>query len=441
MVNEFIYGKSINTWIKEYSIIKDLVDTKEVFWLNKKYTNFEKAMDKISLGEDDVKDAEDRLLRFAPLIAKLFPETEKLNGIIESTLIEIPKMRSKIETIFNTNIPNKLLLKCDSHLAIAGSIKARGGIYEVLKHAETTAMENGLLHIEDDYSKLSEKKYRDFFSKYTIQVGSTGNLGLSIGITSAKIGFNVIVHMSKDAKQWKKDLLRSKGVTVMEYESDYSKAVEEGRKLSNKNPNSYFIDDENSKDLFLGYSVAARRLKKQLEEMNIVVDSEHPLFVYLPCGVGGGPGGVAFGLKLVFKDNVHCFFAEPTHSPCMLMGMATEMHQNICVQDFGIDNITAADGLAVGRPSGFVGKTLEELLSGIYTIDDEKLHSLLKNIRTEENIKLEPSACAGLIGPVKLMQNINTMKSPLYKDITTKLPNSTHICWATGGSLVPDNTL
>ncbi|WP_035293629.1 D-serine ammonia-lyase, partial [Clostridium sp. KNHs214] len=441
MVNEFIYGKSINTWIKEYSIIKDLVDTKEVFWLNKKYTNFEKAMDKISLGEDDVKDAEDRLLRFAPLIAKLFPETEKLNGIIESPLIEIPKMRSKIETIFNTNIPNKLLLKCDSHLAIAGSIKARGGIYEVLKHAETTAMENGLLHIEDDYSKLSEKKYRDFFSKYTIQVGSTGNLGLSIGITSAKIGFNVIVHMSKDAKQWKKDLLRSKGVTVMEYESDYSKAVEEGRKLSNKNPNSYFIDDENSKDLFLGYSVAARRLKKQLEEMNIVVDSEHPLFVYLPCGVGGGPGGVAFGLKLVFKDNVHCFFAEPTHSPCMLMGMATEMHQNICVQDFGIDNITAADGLAVGRPSGFVGKTLEELLSGIYTIDDEKLHSLLKNIRTEENIKLEPSACAGLIGPVKLMQNINTMKSPLYKDITTKLPNSTHICWATGGSLVPDNTL
>ena len=41
------------------------------------------------------------------------------------------------------------------------------------------------------------------------------------------------------------------------------------------------------------------------------------------------------------------------------------------VQDFGIDNITDADGLAVGRASGFVGKTLENLISGSYTVKDE----------------------------------------------------------------------
>ena len=389
----------------------------------------------------DVKDAEERLNRFAPYIAKVFPETEKMNGIIESPIVPIPKMQRKMEKTYDQEILGQLLLKCDSHLAISGSIKARGGIYEVLKHAEDLAIANNMLTVNDDYSIIDSDKFKEFFSKYSIAVGSTGNLGLSIGIISAQVGFKVYVHMSADAKQWKKDLLRSKGVTVIEYESDYSNAVEEGRKQAEADPNMYFIDDENSTNLFLGYAVAASRLKKQLEEMNVVVDEDHPLFVYLPCGVGGGPGGVAFGLKLVFKDHVHCFFAEPTHSPCMVIGLMTGMHDKVSVQDFGIDNITDADGLAVGRASGFVGKTLENLISGSYTVKDEQLYVLLSMLSDSENIQLEPSALAGMHGPIQLFKDEAGQRYIENNNLKNKIKNATHIAWATGGSMVPKDVM
>jgi D-serine dehydratase len=211
--------------------------------------------------------------------------------------------------------------------------------------------------------------------------------------------------------------------------------------LSDKDPLSYFIDDENSTNLFLGYSTAALRLKRQLDDMNFIVDINHPLFVYLPCGVGGGPGGIAFGLKLLFKDNVHCFFAEPTHSPCMLLGLLTELHENISVSDFGIDNITQADGLAVGTPSGLVARTMQNLLSGVYTVEDNKLYMLLSALIDSEDIHLEPSACAGISGVAELFVNEASLKYIETHNLTHKMVNAIHIAWATGGSLVPKEVM
>lgn len=431
--------KEIEALKEQYPLVNNLIATEEVFWINPNMEKYETAIKNSPLNEEHVKDAEERLKRFAPYIAKVFPETKETGGIIESPLVKIPSMKQSLEKSYGQPILGGLLLKCDSGLPISGSIKARGGIYEVLKHAEQLALQYGMLTGKGDYSILDSDRFRGFFAKYSIAVGSTGNLGLSIGIMSAKLGFNVTVHMSADAKEWKKDLLRSKGVNVIEYEADYSKAVEEGRLQADADPSCYFVDDENSHDLFLGYAVAASRLQKQLEELEIVVDEEHPLFVYLPCGVGGGPGGVAFGLKLLYKDNVHCFFAEPTHSPCMLLGLMTGLHDKIAVQDIGIDNVTDADGLAVGRPSGFVGKTMEPFLSGNYTVSDEELYRLLKELADTENIYLEPSALAGMIGPLNVCKAENEYLQK--QQLTEKVKKGTHIVWGTGGSMVPEDVM
>ncbi|PIC79630.1 D-serine ammonia-lyase [Sporosarcina sp. P18a] len=413
-------------WLVKLPLLQSVMEQKEVLWKNPSVELVAAGLLKTRLSKVDIVDASERLERFAPYLAKVFPDTDK--GIIESPLTPIPKMKQELEKAYAIHIPGKLLLKQDNALPISGSIKARGGIYEVLKHAETLAVDSQLLDSTKDYSQFDTLRFRELFAKHKIAVGSTGNLGLSIGIMSAKLGFNVTVHMSADAKQWKKDLLRSKGVQVVEYMDDYSKAVEEGRRQAEADPSCHFVDDENSTDLFMGYAVAGERVAAQLKEQNITVDEAHPLFVYLPCGVGGGPGGVAFGLKLALGDHVHCFFAEPTHSPCMMIGMMTGMHDQVSVADFGLDNKTAADGLAVGTASAFVGKTMEPFLTGCYTVEDQTLFTLLKELADSEDIWLEPSALAGMTGPVQVIKST----LPLADS-----KNATHLVWGTGGNMVP----
>lgn len=428
--------ENIQTLIAQHPLVEDLVALKETVWFTPGTTSLAEGLPYVGLTEHDVQDAHARLTRFAPYLAQAFPETAATGGIIESELAAIPAMQKRLEKAFGQQINGELLLKKDSHLPISGSIKARGGIYEVLTHAEKLALEAGLLTTKDDYRVLLSPEFKQFFSQYSIAVGSTGNLGMSIGIMSARIGFNVTVHMSADARAWKKAKLRSHGVTVVEYEEDYGVAVEQGRKAAQSDPNCFFIDDENSRTLFLGYAVAGQRLKAQFAQQGRAVDSDHPLFVYLPCGVGGGPGGVAFGLKLAFGDNVHCFFAEPTHSPCMLLGIYTGLHDTISVQDIGIDNLTAADGLAVGRASGFVGRAMERLLDGLYTLDDQTLYDMLGWLAQEEGIRLEPSALAGMAGPQHVCTSTDYQQ--MHGFSAEQLNHATHLVWATGGGMVPE---
>lgn len=424
-------------WRDKVHYLKDVMALKSVFWVNENKLPFEEASKQSEYSLNDIKDAEARLARFAPFIAQEFPETAENNGLIESKLTKIDAMKDHLEERYQTTIEGELYLKRDDTLPIAGTIKARGAIYEVLKHAETLALESGLLaDVNQDYTIFASDTFRNFFKDYKVVVGTTGNLGISVGVMSAKLGFDVTVHMSIEAKQWKKDLLRSKGVTVIEHNTNFTEAVRKGREESDIDPKSYFVDDEHSVELFLGYTVAALRLKNQLDEMGIKVDEEHPLFVYSPCGIGGSPGGTAFGLKHVYGDNVHCFFAQPTHMPSMLVGQLTEAYDGVSIDDFDIDGKTSMDGLAVPRTSGFVAKLMRHFFDGGYTLQEEEANQLLTKMIDLENIALEPAALAGVPGVARIF---DTKEGKTY--VATKglnMKNATHIAWATGGSMVPE---
>lgn len=403
-------------------LIAKLKSDKEFLWIN---PNFNKRAIYGEVSSKEINEANNLLLKFAPFLKSVFKELESTDGIIESPLMTLNKFGIK-----------NLYLKEDNLLPIAGSVKARGGIFEILKYAETLAANANLIDVEKDYSQFDSDVFRKFFSEYKIQVGSTGNLGISIGLISAKLGFNAIVHMSKDAKDWKKKLLRENGVNVIEYDSNYSEAVKNGRMLSDEDEKSYFVDDEKSINLFLGYSTAALRLKEQLIEKHISVDDKHPLFVYIPCGVGGAPSGILHGLKTVFGENVYVFFVEPVRSASVLLGMSTGLNSKISVHDIGMDGKTEADGLAVGRASELCCKSSQNTLSGIFTINENSIFELMKELYKKESVFVEPSAASSMIF-TKFLDDDEFIKFINKEEISPE--NITHIAWSTGGMLVPES--
>jgi D-serine dehydratase len=413
---------SLETLITKNPQIEDLINQQPTFWRNPDYA--QKAT--LPFSKTDIFDAVARLDRFAPYLATVFPETAATNGIIESPLISLNHMQ-KIWNQTAHELAGHLYLKADNALPISGSIKSRGGIYEVLKFAEEIAITHGSLAYMDDYSILASTKFRKLFADYSVIVASTGNLALSVGIVAATFGFKTTIYMSHDARQWKKDKLRANNVTVKEFNTNFSAVMPKARAAAASDPNCHFVDDEGSNDLFLGYAVAAVRLQKQLKAQQIKVDQEHPIIVYLPAGVGGSPSGVTFGLKTILGPHVHAIFCEPTHVPSVTLGMMTQLNNRISVYDIGLDGLTAADGLAVGRPSRLAGKVMRTLLFGSVTFPDNDIYRYVAQLQDMQHITVEPSAAAGFTGITPTIKNMPAFNTP----------NATHIVWATGGSMMP----
>lgn len=307
--------------------------------------------------------------------------------------------------------PEALLIKCDSLLPIAGSIKARGAFYEVLTLAEELLAAQTQTGDGRFVEAMTGTEARARLGEYRIIVGSTGNLGFGVGMIARALGFACEVHMSADAKSWKKDRLRTAEVRVVEHAGDYGSAVLAARDAAESNGRTYFIDDERSRRLMLGYATAGFELASQLKV-------EGPVEVYLPCGVGGAPAGIALGLAHALGERVRAIFVEPVAAPCMIARLALGVRS---IYDLGLDNLTEADGLAVAEASDLAESVARALVAGAVTVTDQ---AMIDRVATahDTGLRLEPAAAAGLAA----------------LEVWRRDERATQIVWTTGGGLLPD---
>lgn len=412
-------------------LLQALQDRTPTLWCNPHY----KLRSAVVLPEEagSPAQAHDRLVRHAKVLGNLFSELSRSHGQVSSPLLSVPRLREVL--LPEGDDAGSWFVKADHDLPVAGSVKARGGFHEVLCLAERLLQENR--KPGSSLPALDSAQAHDIFSRYTVAVGSTGNLGLSIGQIAKALGFHAVVHMSADAKQWKKDRLRARGIEVIEHAGDYARAVQAGREQAEQDPYGYFVDDEHSAALFMGYAASAQELAMQLAQAGRPVDAKHPLFVYLPCGVGGAPGGITYGLKHQFGEHVHCFFAEPVASPCMLVQLASDRSTPLSVYDIGLDNRTEADGLAVGLASPLVAPLMRDMLAGVFSVADERLFVDALRFHETEGVLIEPSAAAGFSGPNWLLRSEAGQAFLARHSLDRNLAEATHVLWSTGGSLVP----
>lgn len=365
-----------------------------------------------------VEKARDRFDRFAPLLAHLFPDMGPA-GRIASPLIAWTG--APITT-------GPMFVKADHALPITGSVKARGGIHDVLGFVERAAAAEGLIEIGGDLSALLEPRARERLASYRVTVASTGNLGFSVGIAARAFGLGAEIHMSADAKAWKKARLTAIGAEVIEYAGDYGAAVRGARKASGQDDRVYFVDDERSIDLFAGYAVAARELADQLDAAEVAVTRRRPLTVYLPCGVGGAPGGIAFGLRAIYGEALRAVFVEPVASPCMMIALAEGNGKSVSVYDRGLDNRTLADGLAVAEASELVLDAVGPSIDAAVAVPDGMMVDWVVRAHREMALRLEPSAASALAA-IDVVGSIGEAADAA----------GTHVAWLTGGSLLPDH--
>ena len=237
----------------------------------------------------------------------LFPSLIHAQGIIESPLLDADRLQLRMSP--RGGPVGRWLIKADHALPVAGSVKARGGVYEVLLHAESVARRHGLMNVTG-----RRRDARASSGARALRATSCGGCvhrkswiecrcdGGRPGISDHRAHVVGCQGLEKNApavggvcKWWN---MRATSRRPLRRVADRRRICQMRTSSTTRNRRISFGD----------IALRALRLQRQLASRGIRVDARHPLFVYLPCGVGGAPGGVTFGLRHLYRGQRALFF-------------------------------------------------------------------------------------------------------------------------------------
>ncbi len=81
------------------------------------------------------------------------------------------------------------------------------------------------------------------------------------------------------------------------------------------------------------------------------------------------------------------------------------------------------------------------MLTGCFTVQDQRLYTFLCELADREQLYLEPSALAGFFGPIQLLSHHEGQNYLIKHNLQGKMNNAIHLVWGTGGNMVPEEVM
>ncbi len=217
----------------------------------------------------------------------------------------------------------------------------------------------------------------------TIVEPTSGNTGIALALTTAVLGYRLVLTMPESMSLERRQVMASYGAEIVltPAAEDMPGAIRKAEELKAANPEDVFIPQQ-----FSNPANPEAHRRTTAEEILAATGGELDAFV-AGVGTGGTITGVGEVLKQAVPD-VRIVAVEPKRSP-VLSGGAADLH--------GIQGIGA----------GFVPEVLDrELIDQIVQIDDEEAFHCTRRLAREEGLLLGPSSGANVAASLQVANGL-----------------------------------